>query len=858
MSPEHWNRIRELFHSALEQEAAPRRAFLDLACSGDPDTRAEVEALLAAHESDPTFLEWPVSCSTEQFVGAVGHIPPWFATRHDSTETVPDVPDRIPERIGQFRIERMIASGGMGTVYQATQEHPRRVVALKLMKQGIASRSALRRFEYEGQILAHLRHSGIAQIFEAGAHRDENGATPFFAMEFIPNAKPITTFARENNLSIKKRLEMFVQLCEAVHHGHQKGVIHRDLKPGNILVDSSGHVKIIDFGVARCTDSDLAITTLQTDVGQLIGTLQYMSPEQCEADPHDIDSRSDVYALGVVLYELVTDRLPYDVSRKVLHEATRMIREERPARPSTIRKALRGDIETITLKALEKDRDRRYQTAGDLAADLKRFLADEPIEAKRDIGAYLLRMFVRRHRVAAVAAMAFVALLGVSSITLAYMYSKQVQLRELALRREEETRQVVKFQAAQLAGIDANAMGRGLRSDILRMAGKANRAPADGERGTTSDTGDLEERIAGVNFTDVALHSLEENILKRSAQAINEQFKEQPKIRARLFQTLAETSAELGLLQSAMTYETEALDLRRRILGEEHPATLTSLQGMGYVYRLMGKFDEAMSCYQKALESRRRILGNDHPDTLQSIESVGYVLQWTGRLKESLTYRNEALDGFRRLLGDERPETLDELDAMCSLLMSMKQYNGALPYCEEAMKTKRRILGSDTYRTMISISNMGVVLKYLGQPRDALPYSQEALNISRKILGDDHPNTLMSINNIGTLLLSMGRFDEAMVYYNEALDRRRRVLGVNHRDTLTSLHNMGYLLRSMGRSEEALHYFEQARDGRQRVLGADDPDTQRSARAVASLLRDTGRVPDPEHRSSQSSDPTGD
>ncbi|MHC4695580.1 MAG: serine/threonine protein kinase, partial [Planctomycetota bacterium] len=221
---------------------------------------------------------------------------------------------RVPERIGQFHIKNVIASGGMGKVYEAIQEHPRRTVAVKVMKQGIASRSALRRFEFESQLLARLRHPGIAQVFEAGTHDDGTGAVPYFAMEYIPNARSITAFAKDKKLGTRDRLRLFARVCDAVHHGHQKGIIHRDLKPGNILVDSNGDPKIIDFGVARGTDSDMAVTTLQTDVGQLIGTLQYMSPEQCAADPHDIDTRSDVYALGVVLYELLCDRVPYTVT----------------------------------------------------------------------------------------------------------------------------------------------------------------------------------------------------------------------------------------------------------------------------------------------------------------------------------------------------------------------------------------------------------------------------------------------------------------------------------------------------------------------------------------------------------------
>ena len=246
-------------------------------------------------------------------------------------------------------------------------------------------------------------------------------------MEYVPDARPITEYAEEKKLGTRERLQLFAQVCDAVHHGHQKGIIHRDLKPGNILVDPQGQVKIIDFGVARATDSDMALTTLQTDVGQLIGTLQYMTPEQCEADPHDIDTRSDVYALGVVLYELLCGRLPYDVRQKAFHEVTRVIREEQPTRPSTISKQLRGDVETIALKALEKDRERRYQSAVELAQDIRRYLAGEAIVGRPPSIVYQLRIFARRHKALFGALTAIFVVLAVGLVVSSTMYLRAEQ-----------------------------------------------------------------------------------------------------------------------------------------------------------------------------------------------------------------------------------------------------------------------------------------------------------------------------------------------------------------------------------------------------------------------------------------------
>jgi len=390
MTTTQWQQIQELFEAAVDRPPQERRAFLDQACGDDPELRAEVESLLEHDEAaSPVFLQPPQPRQNSQPI------------------SLPNRPDPlIGQNVGGYHIKGVIAAGGMGTVYKAVQAEPQRIVALKVMHPNAVSRSALRRFQFESQTLARLRHPNIAQVFAAGTHtpspfqgegRGEAptpspsqgegwgegriAPVPYFAMEYIPDARTIIQYAREQKLPTRDRLQLFAKVCNAVHHGHQKGIIHRDLKPANILVDSAGEPKVIDFGIARATDSDIAITT-QTDVGQLVGTLQYMSPEQCDADPHDLDTRSDVYTLGVLLYELLSGELPYEATGTTIYEATRRIKEDTPRRLSTINAKLRGDVETIVLKALEKDRDHRYQSAAGLAADIERHLNGEPIAAQ--------------------------------------------------------------------------------------------------------------------------------------------------------------------------------------------------------------------------------------------------------------------------------------------------------------------------------------------------------------------------------------------------------------------------------------------------------------------------------------------
>lgn len=433
ISREKWMRAKAVVLDALELPTGERPAFVDRACAGDSELLAEARGLLEADATART-----MSCLWEPKSARPG------------TANPPEGAGAalVGRRIGRYVVVRLIGMGGMGAVYEARQEGLDRRVALKVMRAGLFSAAARSRFERESRLLARLEHSGIGRIYDAGVHESEFGSVPYFAMELVHDAVPITEHCRRAGLDIRQRAALFVGVCDAVHYGHQRGVIHRDLKPSNILVGRVGPdsrddtitdpgsttstlvTKVIDLGVARSTDADVALATLDTGRDGIVGTLAYMSPEQCSLDPADLDTRSDVYTLGVVLYELLAGRLPYQVLDKPLPEAFRMIQQESPERPSTIEPRLAGDLSVILLKALAKEREERYDSAAALADDLRRWLSSEPIAARPASRMYQARMFARRNRVLVYASSA------VATAVLAGLIATSLGLRRAVIERD--------------------------------------------------------------------------------------------------------------------------------------------------------------------------------------------------------------------------------------------------------------------------------------------------------------------------------------------------------------------------------------------------------------------------------------
>jgi non-specific serine/threonine protein kinase/serine/threonine-protein kinase len=518
----------------------------------------------------------------------------------DPTRTI-QISEATPgATIGPYQLIRQLGEGGMGVVYHAQQLRPiRRDVALKIIKPGMDSRQVIARFESERQALALMDHPNIARVFDAGA----TSGRPYFVMELV-HGVPITRYADSERLTVKERIELFIPVCKAIQHAHQKGIIHRDIKPSNLLVgeqDGQPTPKVIDFGLAKALGQQLSDATMMTNLGTIVGTLEYMSPEQAELTRNDIDTRADVYSLGAVLYELLTGVTPLDHERLAQTpyvETLQRIREEEPVRPSArVRSSassseiaakrrseparlpglLHAELDWIVMKALDKDRTRRYETVNGLARDLERYLAGEAVEASAPSTAYRVRKFAGRHRLGFTMAASLTGLLVVGVVVSTW---EAVRAR----RAESEARAVSAF----------------LRNDILSQASADTQA-----RPNIKPDPDLKVRTA----------------LDRAAARIDGKFSGQPLAEGSIRHTVGQTYNDLGLFAEAQRHFERALELRRRFLGENDPDTLASLEGLATTLERQGKFGSAEPLYLRVLETRRRVLGAEHPTTLRTMYS---------------------------------------------------------------------------------------------------------------------------------------------------------------------------------------------------------------------------------------------
>ncbi len=780
----------QIFDTVIGLTDDERNEYLSERCRDNPELRAEIDSLLTAHDSAAQFLENPPVIELQQ--------PP------------PGCDDSaiIGSMIGSFRVGPLIGAGGMGRVFRSEQERPRRTVALKLLSDTVATPDAVRRFQYESEILARLHHPGIAQVFEAGVHhanQDRTRGIPYLALEYIQNASDILRYARDNGLSIRQRLQLFAEVCDAVHHGHQKGIIHRDLKPGNILVTPTGQPKIIDFGVARAIDAD-GNSTLLTRAGELVGTLQYMSPEQCGGSQEAIDIRTDVYSLGAVLYELLADERPYDVNAMPLLEAARVIQEQSPAKISHANRALRGDVEIIVHKALQKDRNMRYASAGELASDIRRHLNSQPIDAHPPSAIYQIKKFVARYTATTVLAAALlVCLIAFSIITF-------LQAQTIADERDRaENEAKVAAHERERAELEARTSDRivQFQRDMLMAAAPQN---AKGNEPTVKE------------------------MLAQAAQTAGEQLADEPEVEAAIRDTLGQAYFALGEYEDAETQYDLAYALREEHLGSQHPKTLNTASNLAILYVDQSRFEEAEALYRETLASQREAQGDDHKDTIITALNYCYLLERLNRANEAFPILEETLERSRVVLGEDAPETLSAMNTLAVFHAKQRNFEAAEPLFRDYYEGAMRVHGTDSPASLTAMHNLARITETLGNLEEAESLMQQTLAGRIRVLGADHPNTLRCMGNLAVILRKLDRSDEAFELVTEVYEKSKAKLGSNHYDTLRAEKNYANALDVRGQHLDAETHYQSALAGFGGLVPETHPEVQKTKSALGGCL----------------------
>ena len=762
------NREESLFVLALEKPVAERGAFLKLICGDDQALHQRLTTLLAAHDAPDESLP--------KDKGAPG-------SKATMKLHLPDVPDEaVGQTLGNYKLLQKIGEGGCGAVYMAEQERPvRRRVALKVIKLGMDTKNVIARFEAERQALALMDHPNIAKVLDAGA---TDVGRPFFVMELVRGIK-ITDYCDQNNLNTSQRLSLFIQICQAIQHAHQKGIIHRDIKPSNILVTMHDAVpvpKVIDFGIAKATtDQRLTDKTLFTAYEQFIGTPAYMSPEQAEMSGLDIDTRSDIYSLGVLLYELLTGRTPFDAKELMnsgIDAMRKTIREREPQRPSTklhtlqgddltttarrhgveasrLMSLLRGDLDWIVMKCLEKDRTRRYETANGIAADLKRHLNNEAIVARPPSAAYRFQKSFRRNKLAfaAAGAIAVALLLGIIG----------------------STSQAIRATHAKREAVAAEANEARLRQQ----------AEADEQTAKT-------ESVRNAQTADFLLKMLDDGGILAATKGWDITL-----LREMMDQAGARMSKDLA----------------------DNPVVEARLRGsLGWTYYSLGEYSRSEDSFRRTVELARKGWENNSTNLDaqvglgQALHFLGLTLWHEGKLPEAESCLREALAIARKRFGEESAEASGPLNDLALVVLSQGKYAEAEEMYREALATRQKLLGNGDEQVGWSLFLLGRTLQEEGRLAEGESFIRKAQGIFRNLHGPKHPNVALMLAMLGDVLQQAGKLTEAESSLHEALAMQKELLPKNHADAILSVLYLAGVLEQEGKLDEAVALYRQAAD----------------------------------------------
>lgn len=829
--------------------SAERRRYVQEACSGDPVLFERIEAMLALHDNEPGYLE--TDC------GDLGAL-------------LEEAPMAMPgAQLGPYKLIRRIGEGGMGAVFLAEQVLPvKRSVAVKIIKPGLDPRRVLARFEAERQALAVMDHPNIAKVLDVGATGISGPSTgpatswgggsaswpapkgrsshgrPYFVMELV-HGVPITHYCDEHRLTPNERLELFIPICHAVQHAHQKGIIHRDLKPSNVLVavyDDKPVPKIIDFGVAKAVGDGVDQRAQVTEFGSVVGTLEYMSPEQAEPGQPDIDTRSDIYSLGALLYELLTGTTPLQPKRltgAALLELLRLVREEEPPSPSSrlstteelpsiaanrrvepkqLSGLVRGDLDWIVMKCLEKARTRRYQTANELARDLDRYLHDETVEARPPSRVYRFRKFAWRNRKLLATGIAFCALLVIGTGISAWQAIRATAAEQLAREQEQVARTerdlvVAEKQRADEETAITKAVNEFLQVELLGQADIANQ-----------DAGSDRNRNISVR-----------ELLDRAAKRVGPKFKGQELTEAALRLTLGKAYLALAEFAAGRAQLQISLDLRKQKLGADSLDTVESMNALGVAYLESKHYEQAEDLLKQALAGFRLLQGPQHFDTLMAMQNLAVLYNQLGRFDDAELLFKEALAGLRSQLGPDHRETLATMGNLGDLYHSRGRDDEAEPLLTEVLERRRVTLGEDHPHTIGTLADLADVKRIRGKLDEAELLYKQALKLRRAKLGEDHPSTLESMNGLAMLYRDRSRYDLAEPLLKQVLEARRKKFGADDPNTVSILNNLAALYRDQGRYVEAEPLFKEVLERWRARLGADHPRTLRAMNNLATL-----------------------
>ena len=884
----------DLFAAAIAiADPSERVLLLERECAGQPELRLRLDQLLDAHFGSSPLLDQPDVDQTQGRDQTQGNFGPEITKPDNPGNQWKDEQAGVVIA-GKYTLVEGIGKGGMGSVWRARQTAPvKRFVAVKLIKAGMDSKQVLARFDAERQALALMDHPNIAKVLDGGLHEHR----PYFVMELVKGV-PITEYCDRHRLTPKARLELFVPVCQAIQHAHQKGIIHRDIKPSNVLIalyDDQPVVKVIDFGVAKATGGTLTEHTIDTGFGGVVGTPQYMSPEQATFNNLDVDTRSDVYALGVLLYELLTGSPPFsnrDLEKRGLLEMLRVVREEEPPRPSTklstadalptlsanrgtepnkLAGLLRNELDWIVMKALEKDRTRRYETANGFAADVQRYLSGEAVQAHPPSASYRLRKFVRRNRPQVIAAaLVLTALLaGVVGTSVGLVRANRAAEQE----RQAKVREAERAEGERQAKVEADAKRQEaernlafakkgneiLGSVFAAMDPKANYATVAALRNALRDNlAKAVNELDGSAIGDPLEVAAMQNTLGRSLLGLGEATlaidvfgKSFATSKERLGADHPDTLSSMGSLavgyraagkmDRALPLLEETLRLMTAKLGVDHPDTLSSMNNLAVGYEAAGKMDRALPLLEETLRLRTAKAGVDHPHTLSSMNNLAEGYRAVGKMDRAMSLLEETLRLRTAKLGVDHPHTLSSMNNLAEGYHAVGKLDRALPLLEESLRLTTAKLGANHPHTLKSMINLAEGYRAVGKMDRALPLLEEALSLSTAKLGADHPDTLMCMNNLALGYQAVGKLDRALPLYEETLRLSTTKLGADHPLTLTAMNNLASGYRAVGKMEKALPLYEKTLELTSAKLGADHPDTLMSMKNLALGYQTVGK-----------------